>query len=174
MIRMIRRLNYTEVGATRPQDETWAEAPSVHRRYERTVRIGPARWESATSAVMHWEVKTRSGFTVESRTSTDTRVRLDEEYVLTATVGPFAVHEPVRVVATVDEPNRCGFAYGTLDGHPVSGEEAFVVHRSPDGIVWLTLRSLTRPAPGLWRLAFPAILPAQRWYRRRYARALLG
>jgi uncharacterized protein (UPF0548 family) len=46
------------------------------------------------------------------------------------------------------------------------------VHRSPDGAVWLTLRSLTRPAPGPWRLAFPAILIAQRWYRFRYLRAL--
>lgn len=76
------------------------------------------------------------------------------------------------MVALVDEPNRCGFAYGTRDGHPVSGEEAFVVHRSLEGEVWLTLRSLTRPARGRWRLAFPAALMAQRWYRRRYARSL--
>ena len=82
------------------------------------------------------------------------------------------MREPARVVAVVDEPARCGFAYGTLDGHPVSGEESFVVHRSPDGSVWLTLRSLTRPAPGRWRLAFPAILIAQRCYRSRYLRAL--
>jgi uncharacterized protein (UPF0548 family) len=38
--------------------------------------------------------------------------------------------------------------------------------------VFLTLRSLTRPARGRWRLAFPAILIAQRWYRFRYLRAL--
>jgi uncharacterized protein (UPF0548 family) len=48
------------------------------------------------------------------------------------------------------------------------------VHRTPDGTIWLTLRSLTRPARGNWRFAFPAILVAQRWYRRRYRRALLG
>ncbi len=78
------------------------------------------------------------------------------------------------MVAVVDRPDRCGYAYGTLDGHPVSGEEAFVLHRYPDGAVHLTLRSVTRPGGGLWRLAFPAVLVAQRVYRARYARALLA
>jgi uncharacterized protein (UPF0548 family) len=78
----------------------------------------------------------------------------------------------VRVVAVVDWPTRCGFAYGTLDGHPVSGEEAFIVHRGGDGEVWLTLRSLTRPSRDGWRWVFPVLLVAQRYYRRRYRRAL--
>ena len=69
-------------------------------------------------------------------------------------------------------PFGCGFAYGTLDGHPVSGEEAFVLHRGSDGDVRLTLRSLTRPGRGAWRMIFPLALIAQRWYRWRYARAL--
>jgi uncharacterized protein (UPF0548 family) len=173
---MTGNLNYAEVGATRPGEPAWADESSGYRRYERTVRIGqgPARWKTVTSEVLDWGVKTRSGFTVESRTGGGTRARLGAEYVLTAALGPFTLREPVRVVATVDEPDRCGFAYGTLEGHPVSGEEAFIVHRTPDAVIWLTLRSLTRPAPGRWRLAFPAILVAQRWYRRCYRRALLS
>jgi uncharacterized protein (UPF0548 family) len=75
-------------------------------------------------------------------------------------------------VAVVQQPDRCGFAYGTLEGHPVSGEEAFIVSRTPDGQVLLTLRSVTRASPGRWRPMFPLILVAQRWYRRRYLRAL--
>ncbi|RBY88507.1 DUF1990 family protein [Blastococcus sp. TF02A-26] len=59
-----------------------------------------------------------------------------------------------------------------MEGHPVSGEEAFVLSRADDGVVHLTLRSLTRPGRGVWRLAFPAVLVAQRWYRWRYRRAL--
>jgi len=39
-------------------------------------------------------------------------------------------------------------------------------------VIRLTLRSLTRPAPGRWWLAFPAILLAQKRYRWRYQRAL--
>jgi uncharacterized protein (UPF0548 family) len=76
------------------------------------------------------------------------------------------------VVAVVNQPTRCGFSYGTLDGHPVSGEEAFIVHRGPDGEVWLTLRSLTHASRGRWQWAFPILLIAQKCYRRRYRQAL--
>lgn len=76
--------------------------------------------------------------------------------------------EPVEVVAVIDEPDRCGFAYTTLAGHPVAGEEAFIVHRGGDERVLLTVRSLTRPAPGRWRLAYPLLLVAQAGYHRRY------
>jgi uncharacterized protein (UPF0548 family) len=74
------------------------------------------------------------------------------------------------VTAVVDRRMRCGFAYGTLDGQPVSDEEAFTVMRMVRSRI--TLRSLTRPARGLWWWAFPMLLVAQRYYRRRYLRAL--
>jgi uncharacterized protein (UPF0548 family) len=172
---MTRDLNYAQVGATRPGEQTWHEEASGYRRYERTVRIGrgSAQWKIVTSQVLAWEVKTRSGFTVKSVTGESVRVQLGSDYVLTAALGPFRLREPVRVVATVEQSDRCGFAYGTLEGHPVSGEEAFIVHHDADAVIWLTLRSLTRPARGRWRLAFPLILLAQRWYRWRYRRALL-
>jgi len=169
-----RDLNYGPVGATRPDDDRWTSPPVGHRSYERTVRVGQgeADWQAAAAAVLAWGVKTRSGFAVEPGPGVDPLVTAGADYWLVASLGPFTVREPVRVIAVVDETARCGFAYGTLDGHPVSGEESFVVHRSPDGAVWLTLRSLTRPASGRWRVAFPAILLAQRWYRFRYLRAL--
>lgn len=112
--------------------------------------------------------------TVRPVTGGSPRVQPGRRYVLTPRVGPVTVREPVRVVAVVEEPDRCGFAYGTETGHPVSGEEAFVVHRTPDGTIWLTLRSLTGPGRGPWRLVFPVLLVAQRGYRWRYRRALRG
>ena len=169
-----RDLTYAPAGATCPADDRWTSPPPGYRNYERTVRIGqgPTDWEAAATAILTWGVKTRSGFAIEAGPGVGSRVEAGANYWLVASLGPFAVREPARIVAVVDEPARCGFAYGTLDGHPVSGEESFVVHRTPDGVVWLTLRSLTSPAPGGWRLAFPAILVAQRWYRFRYLRAL--
>jgi uncharacterized protein (UPF0548 family) len=95
------------------------------------------------------------------------------DYLLRARIGPLTITEPVTVVALVDEPDRSGFAYGTRDGHPVRGEEAFVVHRAADGSVHLTLRSLTARPRGWWLPAYPFALIAQRVYRRRYLRALL-
>jgi uncharacterized protein (UPF0548 family) len=129
---------------------------------------------AVTAALLAWGVKARSGFRVESADGAGSRARLGGDYWLIASFGPVTIREPARVVAVVGTPDRCGFAYGTLTGHPVTGEEAFVVHRSPDGGVWLTLRSLTRPSPGRWCALFPLILVAQRWYRFRYLRAKRG
>ncbi|KRA32827.1 MULTISPECIES: DUF1990 family protein [unclassified Nocardioides] len=171
---MTTALSYDAVGQTHVADERWTSAPEGYRRHEQTTRLGDGEqlWTEASTAVMQWSVKTRSGFAVLSEPGEDLRVRQGQDRTLVASLGLLKLWEPVTVVAIIDEPNRCGFAYGTRDGHPVSGEEAFIVHRTPDGAVWLTLRSLTRPAKGTWRFAFPAALVAQRWYRFRYARSL--
>ena len=170
---MVGNLSYGAVGLTCPDDEAWSEYPKGYRRHAVTTMIGHGRrcWDAAALAVLDWQVKTRSGFTVEPVIG-DRRVRANAEYRLTAHLGPITVREPVRVVAVVNRPTRRGFAYGTLDGHPVSGEEAFVVHRNPAGEVWLTLRSLTRASRGRWRWTFPALLLVQQYYRRRYQTAL--
>lgn len=170
-------LTYGAVGATHPAKEQWSAEVAGLRSWSRTVVIGcgDANWHAAADAVLRWGVKRRSGFTVTGCDGAGERVAAGAEYRITAGLGPFVVREPVRVVAVVDTPDRCGFAYGTLTGHPVCGEEAFVVHRSPDGTVALTIRSLTRAAPhGPWRLLFPALLLAQRFFRRRYLRALMA
>ena len=166
--------SYSAVGSTCVADETWSGKPRGFRSYEHTVCIGQGEedWRLATAAVVRWDVKTRSGFTVRPASGTDVRVAQGLNYTLVAQVGPFRLAEPVQVVSVVDLPDRCGFAYGTRPGHPVTGEEAFIVHRHRDGSVWFTQRSLTRPGLGRWRLAFPAALLAQRWYRRRYTHSL--
>ena len=155
---------------TRPAEPDWAPTAPGWRQHEETVPIGSGEqaWADA-AAVLDWAVKTRSGFAVRP----PGRVREGADLELVAAVGPLRVREPVRVVAVVDTDVRRGFAYATRPGHPVTGEEAFVVHRDADGAVWLTLRSLTRPGTGPWRLLFPVLLVAQRVYRRRYRRALL-
>jgi uncharacterized protein (UPF0548 family) len=162
-------LNYDCVGSTCPSSGTWTRQPSGYRRYEETIVIGrgDTEWTAAAGALMEWEIKTRSGFQVAPAS----KATEGQSYCLTASIGLFDVREPIRVVTVVAEPDRRGFAYGTLEGHPVSGEEAFIVHRNEDNVL-LTVRSLTRPSSGAWRIAFPALLVAQRFYRGRYRKAL--
>ena len=52
----------------------------------------------------------------------------------------------VRVVYTIDEPNRQGFAIGTIDAEGVVGEEVFIVEHRADGTVWATVRGLLMAA----------------------------
>ncbi|MGJ6127075.1 DUF1990 domain-containing protein [Mycolicibacterium sp. Y3] len=163
--------SYPGVGLTEPHAVTWSAPTHGYRRFEATVAIGRGddMWSFAAAEVARWGVKRRSGF----RVSPDVPIAQGAEYSIVLAAGAIAIHEPVRVVDVVDTPDRCGFSYGTLLGHPVSGEEAFVVHRDSTGTVFLTLRSLTRPAPrGPWRFAFPALLVAQVFVRRRYLKAL--
>jgi uncharacterized protein (UPF0548 family) len=60
-----------------------------------------------------------------------------------------------RIVVVIDEPNRYGFAYGTLSVHPERGEEAFVVSRDADGNVRLDIDGVSGPAHPLARLVPP-------------------
>ena len=169
-----RQLTYSAVGVTLAGAAM--AVPAGYRGYVKTAKIGDgaAQWEFASTAVLGWGVKTRSGFTVLADEPSDRtqRVILNQRYSLIARIGPFHVREPIEVIAVIDESDRKAFAYGTLTGHPVSGEEAFIVERHADGSVWLTIRSITRPTIGAWRLARPAVLLAQHYYRRRYMRAL--
>lgn len=90
-------------------------------------------------------------------------------------VGPFwpiRFAAPCRVIYVIDEPNRKGFAYGTLPGHPERGEEAFVVDQTEDGSVWLTVRSFSRPASWQWWAVYPLLRLAQAIVTRRYFRSL--
>jgi uncharacterized protein (UPF0548 family) len=168
-----RSLSYDAPGATRPADDRWSGVGGFER-YEGTVSVGHGDrcWRVAAATVLSWEVKTRSGFSVEPSESGGRKVALGHRYWLVARVGPLTVREPVQVVAVVQQEDRCGFAYGTLDGHPVSGEEAFIAWRAADGGVSFTLRSLTRPGRGWWRVSFPVARLAQRRYRRRYLSAV--
>jgi uncharacterized protein (UPF0548 family) len=84
------------------------------------------------------------------------------------------VHAPVRVVTVIDEPDRKGFAYGTLAGHPVSGEESWIVERTSDGSVWLNIRQFSRPSSWKWGLAAPLLAREQRKMTEAYLRALVG
>ncbi|TCO47848.1 uncharacterized protein (UPF0548 family) [Kribbella antiqua] len=169
-----RASTYDGVGVTLTQQV----GSAGFRGYERSVFLGhgSSRWDFASTEILRWGVKTRSGFSVESGEASGAGlghpVVAGDRYWLVAHLGPLRIHEPVQVIAVVDEPDRKGFAYGTLEGHPVRGEEAFLVDRRTDGSVWLTIRSLTRPSTGLWGAAYPLALLAQRLYRRRYFRSL--
>ena len=154
---------------THPGDPDWREEERGFRRWQKTTVLGAGDdvWRWAATEVLRWGVKTRSGFSVTPATV----VTQGSRPIILAHPFGLSVREPVEVVEVIDTSDRVGFAYRTLAGHPVSGEEAFVVHRDGD-LVLLTIRSLTRPASGLpWRALYPALLVAQSVARHRNVRA---
>ncbi|MFC8303362.1 DUF1990 family protein [Specibacter sp. NPDC057265] len=155
---------------TEPAATHWTPPACGFRVYEATTVLGEGEelWHRAAKDLLHWKVKTRSGF----RVSSPGQVLAGERLRITVSVLGVTVVEPVEVVEVVHGPGQVGFAYRTLPGHPVSGEEAFLVHRDGEKVL-LTLRSLTRAAPQQpWRAMFPLLLVFQKVVRRRYRRAL--
>lgn len=140
------------------------------RSFARTVPVGTgdAVWQRARADLLAWRVKTRSGF----RVVPDVPVAIGAKLWLEVGRGPLTIREPVEVVAFVDEPDRVGYVYLALPGHPLEGEEAFLLTRRGDEVRF-TLRSISRPARSwFWRAAYPAVRVVQVIVRTRYLTAL--
>jgi len=166
-------LSYAAVGATR-RDDLVEHPPAGFRPIDRVTRIGEgdAHFHWAVSQTMTFGIQRRSGLRPTRRSGLvdgSEPVRAGDRGVLR--LGPLRI--PLEVVYVVDEPDRRGFAYGTLPGHPESGEEAFLIERRADGSVWLRIRAFSRPAHPLLWLGYPVLRAFQEVYTRRYERALV-
>lgn len=162
---MSRPLTYSPVGITR------GTAPEGFRtlRVRRVVGRGPRDFEAAAGALRSWEAQRVPGVRVEPP---DAPVSVDSEIRVRLGVGRLALSAPARVVYVLDAPGRQGFAYGTLEGHPLAGEEAFVVDLEPDGRVAFTVAACSRPGSPLTRLAGPVLPVFQRLMAALYLRAV--
>jgi uncharacterized protein (UPF0548 family) len=159
-------LTYTETGATAA-----AAPPPGYQGLQRSLELGFGRsvFERAGAALMSWQMHQRAGLGVV----TDFPIATPGAAVLLS-IGrpPFGLTMPCRVIYQVSDEQRQGFAYGTLPGHPESGEEFFVVTRDWDHRVMFTVRAFSRPATRLARLGGPLTRVAQDLATRRYLYAL--
>lgn len=153
---------YAEVGAT-----AGPPPPGYHHLHASAViGHGRARFEEAATGVMRWGMLRGAGLRV---TATTEVAAVGSEVV----VGLGPVRAPCRVVYVVDEPDRRGFAYGTLPGHAEIGEELFAVRFDPgDETVHAEISAFSRHGTWWSKLAGPFTSLMQRVVSRRYLRAL--
>jgi uncharacterized protein (UPF0548 family) len=149
--------SYTAIGAT-----ARGRLPARYRHDRREVTLGSDKghFDRAVQALQSWQMHVRSGFTIFPH---DQNVAVGQTVLVIIQKGPLAVVAPCRVVHSIDEADRFGFAYGTLPGHPEQGEEMFVVERSSDNVVRFTVTAFSRPQELLVRLAGPI----SRWIQER-------
>ena len=91
--------------------------------------------------------------------------------LVVAPFGPLEMVVPDRIVAVVDEPERFGFAYGTLAGHAETGEECFLAEPLGPDRLRLTVRVQAGPATFMARLGTPVVTLLQKAAARRYLAA---
>jgi uncharacterized protein (UPF0548 family) len=158
-------LTYAEVGATA------GPLPAGYHHVDRRALIGSGReaFDRTAEALFAWQAQRGAGLTVVHAPQ-----RAAVGAVIVSRLGPPVVGLvlPCRVVSVVDEPHRRGFAYGTLPGHPESGEERFEVELGDDGRVELVIRAFSRPASLFTRLGGPIGRLGQRLVTDGYVRAL--
>ncbi|BDD82520.1 hypothetical protein TPB0596_22830 [Tsukamurella pulmonis] len=155
---------YAEVGATRGVPPADAHG----NRAERVVGRGAEDFAAVRESIMTYGMQRGAGMRVRASTS---RARPGTVLVLSAPLfGPIRI--PCRVVYVVDEPDRAGFAYGTLPGHPESGEELFSVELRPDGAVVAVIAAFSRPGRWYTRLGAPVARALQAAMTRRYLAAV--
>jgi uncharacterized protein (UPF0548 family) len=127
---------------------------------------GRSRFEDAADKGMRWGMLRGAGLRVDATTEV---AAAGSEVIVH--LGP--VRAPCRVVYVVDEPDRRGFAYGTLPGHAETGEELFVVRYDPaTDEVYADVTAFSRHATWWSRLGSPVTSVAQRMITHRYLRAL--
>lgn len=154
-------LTYPEVGATS------GELPDGYGHLRRTTTLPGTDLDRAGDLLLGWEMHRRAGLRVPptppAAPGLDVRMRLG--------VGPLGVGVPCRVVYVVDEPDRRGFAYGTLSGHPETGEELFAVTLTGE-VLTFSVVAFSRPASRLARLSGPLGSRMQSVMTDRYLRAM--
>ncbi|MGI5136827.1 MULTISPECIES: DUF1990 domain-containing protein [unclassified Streptomyces] len=155
---------YEDVGATREP----GHCPDGFRALHVRTRIGEGQevFDRASEALLGWEMHRALGVGVQVDAE-----RAAPGVDVTVTLAG-VIKAPCRVVWTVEEHRRTGWAYGTLPGHPECGEEAFVVDRTGDGTVWLTVMGFSRPAKWYAKAGGPAARGFQQAYARRCGAAM--
>jgi uncharacterized protein (UPF0548 family) len=150
---------YPEVGATNTTPPAGYQVD--HNRIQ--LGSGEAIYCSAVDALKHWRqfdlgwvVIAPRGVAVEVGAIVAVKARAFGTWSLSA----------CRVVYTIDEARRFGFAYGTLPDHVEKGEERFLIEWLPDDTVWYDILAFSRPHHPLVKMSAPLARRLQKRFAR--------
>lgn len=152
--------SYTETGFTQRDEKV--------KGYDNDLNFielgkGEATWQTAKNAIRQWIMFPASWAFIRPQQAP---IHPGTVVAMSARVCGVWWINACRIVYTFDEPDRFGFAYGTLPGHVEMGEEIFMVERLPDGMVRYVIKAFSRPRFWMARVAYPLA----RWYQRRFVR----
>ena len=150
--------SYADVGATRHQ------IPNGYNvdRASGVIGQGDLAFERAKQAILAW-----TPFDLPwIRVFPQSEPVVDALVAVAGRVAGFWWTNVCRVVYTIDEPHRFGFAYGTLPQHAETGEELFVVEQSPDtGEIDYEILVFSKPRHPLARIGYPFARATQHRFR---------
>ncbi len=146
-------LTYTEVGASFTSTPNGELPDNYHHvRAGTDLGVGDDVWQRACTGIRAWAAHRGAGMTV---VPADAPIVEGTTVAVLTSIGPLHVLSACRIVRVVDEPDRYGFAYGTLPPHPEEGEEHFLVTRGSDARVRFDVVAFSRAHDLLTKLGGP-------------------
>jgi uncharacterized protein (UPF0548 family) len=139
---------YAEVGATN------ATPPAGYNVDHNRIQLGSgeAIYNSAVEALKKWRHFELGWVAIVPR---EVVVKMGATVAVKARAfGTWSLNA-CRIVYTIDESRRFGFAYGTLPDHVEKGEERFLVEWLADDSVWYDILAFSRPRHPLVKLSAP-------------------
>ena len=142
-------LNYPGIGSTQHGPPPEGFDCLISQAY---LGEGMATYRRVAQGILTWQLQRGSGL----------RVRAEADVVVPGArivsgwgIGPFRINAPCEVVwvrrpIPGTGPQSAGFAYGTLPGHPVRGEEAFEVDIDENGMVTFAVTAFSTPSTWLY------------------------
>ena len=150
---------YDEVGATN------TNPPSDYNVDHNRIQIGTgeAVYQRGVEALKNWRQFDLGWVTVVPR---GVRIEVGATVAVKARAfGTWSLNAS-RVVYTIDEERRFGFAYGTLPDHVERGEERVLIEWQLDDSVWYDIFAFSRPQHPLVRLSKPLARRLQKQFAR--------
>lgn len=169
----VAELTYLQIGLTRELLRDGAESaaawPVGYRRVFERIEVGHGveSFDRLSTGILDWEIQAGAGLRPRSAGSAVLGARV----VCGFGMGPVRLPVPCEVVWSEQGERFSGFGYGTLPGHPASGEEAFVAELDDVGRVWFSVLAFSRPRPGIYTLGAPVSRLMQGLVTRRYLAA---
>ena len=151
---------YPEVGATKTGEKL---AHYDHDDNQVILGKGEMVWQKAKSALCNWQQFSLPWTKIYPNTT-----ELKEGQVVVILFRLFGIwwRNSAKIVYAFDEPNRFGFAYGTLPGHIEMGEEVFWIERDRVGVVSYHIKAFSTPRFWLARIAYPIA----RFFQRKFVK----
>jgi uncharacterized protein (UPF0548 family) len=140
---------FPNLGATLTEN-----TPRGFRRMTKQVLLGRGDvvFDRASEGIRTWRSHELLGVRIYPTATSPT---LNGTVVVTLGSRFASIAAPCRIIAVIDEPERIGFVYATLPGHPEQGEELFIVSIGDEGTVRFRISAISAPGDRLTRIAGP-------------------
>lgn len=140
-----------------------------HDRYVEVIGNGKQDFDLAIKGFECWVCQSNSGLLVPTL---DLALEVGTTIYFGLKMGPIVLGFPDRIVYRKVADTRYDYAYGTVQGHPETGEELFRLDLRDNGDVVFTIICFSRVVAPLAKLAYPISRFLQKRISRKYIESL--